>query len=228
MPFSENGTAVLVDQNAFHRKLLRSVLRSVGFYEISEHEEVRTGLKQVMQTHPDFVFMDYDTATGSDISNYQKNIQGVYHDRQTYLFILMSHPTFSRVDKAIDSGADWIISRPFSQQALTRRLHAILHPSPLIRPVSQAVMQTFSPRPPLDLFKPGISPDSSEKESADMFGKIHGHFSALPQMEEGQEISEATEATDEQEIHQAHHLTSAAASGPSFAQPRRQRQAHRQ
>ena len=176
MTFSENGTAVLVDHNAFHRKLLRSVLRSVGFYDISEHDEVTGGLKQVIRTHPDFMFIDFDTAKRSETKLQLTSLPNRSVEAQPYLFILMANPTIRRVDKAISYGADWIICRPFSQLILTRRLHAILNPNPLIRPVSKESLDLLSPTIAADQYATSVKPEANCNEPAYLSEETHNHL----------------------------------------------------
>ena len=123
------GSAVLVDHNTFQRKLLRTVLRSSGFIRVSEFEEVEIGLDEASRIFPDFIFIDYETAQGSELFRSRENMRKKMLGANTHMFIMMQEPTRQRVAKAIGFGAHWVISRPFSPKSLNERLKAILDPS---------------------------------------------------------------------------------------------------
>ena len=124
-----HSSAVLVDRNLFQRKLLRTVLRSSGFTRVNEFDDIELGLDDARRLYPDFLFIDYDTAKGSELLRSQKNIRKSILGANTHVFFLMQHPTRKRVAKAVEFGAHWVISRPFSPKCLNNRLAAILDPT---------------------------------------------------------------------------------------------------
>lgn len=123
-----HGSAVLVDNNTFQRKLLRTVLRSSGFIRVNEFENVEIGLDEASRLFPDFIFIDYETAQGSELFRSRENIRNKMLGANTRMFFLMQDPTQQRVAKAVEFGAHWVISRPFSPKSLNQRLRAILDP----------------------------------------------------------------------------------------------------
>nr|WP_321455890.1 hypothetical protein [uncultured Cohaesibacter sp.] len=127
----QHGSAVIVDENTFQRKLLRSILRSSGFSCVAEFDKFEFGLDEAKRTFANFLFLDYDTATNSDILRGRPEIRNTHLGEATYLIILLENPTRYRVNCAIAHGAHWVISRPFSTNALNNRLHAVMNPAKL-------------------------------------------------------------------------------------------------
>ena len=123
-----HGSAVIVDQNGFQQKLLRSLLRSSGFIRVTESDDIESGLDEAARSYPDFLFVDYDTAIQSDLLRGSQNIRENHLRANTNLIMLMQNPTRFRVDSAIASGAHWVISRPFSANILNLRIKALLEP----------------------------------------------------------------------------------------------------
>ncbi len=126
-------SAVLVDKNSFQRKLLRSLLRTSGFHRLHETESFESGLQESKRSLPDFLFIDYDTAKGSDLLRGASNIPKQYLAHHTRMIMLMDNPTRPRVKTAIDIGSHWVLSRPFSPQTLDRRIRAVMDPGSLIK-----------------------------------------------------------------------------------------------
>ena len=122
------GAAVLVDQNAFHQKILRNLLRSSGFSRVVEFTGFEEGLDEATRTRSDFLFADYDTARKSEILRVNGDLRQSHLTKETNLIFLMQNPTRKRVKAAIASGANWVISRPYSPTCLYKRINATLYP----------------------------------------------------------------------------------------------------
>ena len=129
----EHRTAMLIDTNNYQRKMLRTLLRSSGFHRVNEVECFETGLVEAKRSYPDFVFADFDTAKRSDLMRGKKNIRREFLGLGTHLIFLLHNATRFRVDSAIASGANWVVSRPFSPKCLDRRIRAVLDPGSLIQ-----------------------------------------------------------------------------------------------
>ena len=89
----QHGSAVIVDENTFQRKLLRSILRSSGFSCVAEFDKFEFGLDEAKRTFANFLFLDYDTATNSDILRGRPEIRNTHLGEATYLIILLENPT---------------------------------------------------------------------------------------------------------------------------------------
>ena len=129
----QRGVAVLVDKNQYQRKLMRTLLKTSGFNRVTEIDSFEQGLNEANRTVPDFIFIDYDTAHKSELMRTHQDIRESFLQRSTYVIFLVSNPTRSRVKRAITCGAHWVVSRPFSQKCINRRIHALLDPSTVIR-----------------------------------------------------------------------------------------------
>ncbi|WP_321447631.1 hypothetical protein [uncultured Cohaesibacter sp.] len=127
----QHGSAVIVDGNTFQRKLLRSILRTSGFIRVVEFDKLEFGLDEAKRTFPNFLFLDYDTASSSELLRGRPDISKTYLAEATYLIFIMENPTRYRVTSAIAHGAHWIISRPFSTNALNARIQAAMNPDQL-------------------------------------------------------------------------------------------------
>nr|WP_321460792.1 hypothetical protein [uncultured Cohaesibacter sp.] len=124
----QHGSAVVVDANTFQRKLLRSVLRNSGFNRVMEFDKFEFGIDETKRTFPNFLFLDYDTVSSSELLRGRQDISKTYLSEATHLIILMENPTRHRVNNAILHGANWVVSRPFSTKALNARICAVLNP----------------------------------------------------------------------------------------------------
>ncbi|WP_373236129.1 response regulator [Cohaesibacter celericrescens] len=122
----QHGSAILVDRNGYQLKMLRTLLRSSGFNRVTEFDDIETGLNEAGRSHPDFLFVDFDTAQHSELLRGQKDLRRSYLSPNTHLLFLMQNPTRKRVIKAITCGGSWVVSRPFSPTSLNRRIRAIL------------------------------------------------------------------------------------------------------
>ena len=127
----QHGTAVIVDGNTFQRKMLRSILRTSGFSRVSEFDKIEFGLDEAKRTFPNFLFLDYDTASASELVRGRQDISKTHLNESTYLIIILENPTRHRVGSAIAHGAHWVVSRPFSTNALIARIRAAQNSSNL-------------------------------------------------------------------------------------------------
>ena len=128
-----HGSAVLVDTNAYQRKMLRTLLRSSGFNRVLELDNFEDGVDEANRSFPDFLFVDYDTARRSELLRGNQNIRTKHLAASCHVIFLMQNPTRARVDAAISSGANWVLSRPFSPKSLDRRIRAVLDPGSCMR-----------------------------------------------------------------------------------------------
>lgn len=129
----QHSSAVLVDTNAFQRKLLRSLLRGSGFQRLMEADCLDTALDEASRSYPDFIFIDYDTAKRSELMRGSHNIRQKYLKGGTHIIFLLHNATRPRVDDAIASGANWVLCRPFSPKSLDRRIRAVMDPGSCIQ-----------------------------------------------------------------------------------------------
>ena len=137
----QQGSAVIVDNNTFQRKLLRSILRTSGFSRVVEFDKFEFGLDEAKRTFPNFLFLDFDTASSSELLRGRPDISKTHLGDATNLIIILENPTRCRVTHAIAHGAHWIISRPFSTNAINARIRAVMNPdqlgasAPMVRPL---------------------------------------------------------------------------------------------
>ncbi|WP_319532794.1 hypothetical protein [uncultured Cohaesibacter sp.] len=153
-----NGVAVLVDQNAFHQKILRNLLRSTGFSRVVEFTGFEEGLDEATRTRSDFLFADYDTARKSEILRVNGDLRKSHLTNGTNLIFLMQNPTRKRVKSAIASGANWVISRPFSPTCLYERINATLYPD------SVAAFETERERRDVNVIELTSPPKETEEQ----------------------------------------------------------------
>ncbi|SNY90925.1 Response regulator receiver domain-containing protein [Cohaesibacter sp. ES.047] len=153
-----DGAAVLVDQNAYQQKMLRSLLHGSGFSRIAEFNALEEGLNEAVRMSSDFLFADFDTAQSSEMMRCNGDLRKTFLPDNTNLIFLMKHPTRKRVETAIASGAQWIISRPYSPASLYQRIHATLAPQ------SVSSIKPDRKRPEVDVIELSTSQAETEEE----------------------------------------------------------------
>lgn len=123
----KNIPFLLADSDQHSRMLLSEVLRAAGYFLIHTARDGNELLEKSVEYRPRVVF------TGSRIPGisgleYTRMIRAGYADlsRQTSIIVMTDTPTKDFLKAAQESGADEMLARPFSSQAVLVRLKAVL------------------------------------------------------------------------------------------------------
>ena len=126
---------LLVDDNQYMRKIVRTLLNSIGVKKIVEAEDGVAGLEAIRTAPPDVVILDWDLPllNGAEFVRIVRS-PGLFPMPDLPIIMLSSHGERSRVVEAVRLGVNEYLRKPVSAQALFDRLCAILaNPRPIVQ-----------------------------------------------------------------------------------------------
>ena len=126
---------LIVDDDASVRKLVNTLLTSMGVADIVEATDGMVGLELVQRTAPDVVILDWQMPRLQG-----PNFMRIVRSPDTFpypavpVIMLTGHGEYSKVKEAISVGVNEFLVKPVSSKALLDRLVAVLfNPRPMIR-----------------------------------------------------------------------------------------------
>lgn len=114
---------LIVDDAAFMRMALKSILEKNGFEIIAEAENGVVGVRRYMEYHPDLVTMDI-TMPEMDGIEALKKIKA--YDPYAKIVIVSALGQESFIKEAVMSGAKYFIVKPFKEEHVVNTLNKIL------------------------------------------------------------------------------------------------------
>ena len=132
---SDTLKVLLVDDDRHMRKIIRSVLHSLGITNVCEANDAESGLKETGPSQPDLIIVGWlsEPTYGPD---FVRLIRAEEHGANAYIpiIILSSHTELRHVIEARDAGANEFLVKPVSPKTLNQRLISIIdNPRPFIR-----------------------------------------------------------------------------------------------
>jgi two-component system chemotaxis response regulator CheY len=126
---------LVVDDNAFIRRLVRSLLTGFGGRHIVEAEDGASGFAAVGESKPDIVFVDWEMPN-LDGLELTRRIRNQPPDNNPFLPVIMitGHTEKKRVLAARDAGVTEFIVKPITAKALySRVLSVVAKPRAFVR-----------------------------------------------------------------------------------------------
>jgi CheY-like chemotaxis protein len=147
------GTKVLVvDDEYYSRKVIRTLLTSIGVTNIFDAEDGAAGLEAVRIVGPDVVLVDWEMP-GMDGAAFVKAVRtpGGFPQPNVPIIMLTGHSERWRVVEAMRLGVNEYILKPVSSKMLLERLVTTLtKPRPIVK-----VGRYYGPEPrPASSYKP--------------------------------------------------------------------------
>ena len=115
---------LVVEDEAPIREMLCFVLEQKG-YETVEAEDYADGLAKVREPYPELIVLDWMMPGGSGIQ-FIKQLKQDEVTRQIPVVMLTARGEEEDKVRGLEAGADDYITKPFSTQELTARLHAVM------------------------------------------------------------------------------------------------------
>jgi len=127
MSHSRPPSFLIADPDSHSRNLLAEVLRAAGYFAINHARDGKELLEKTAELHPRVVFTTSRIAEVSGLE-FTRLIRAGYQDapRQTSIIVMTDTPTKAFLDAAQKSGADEMLARPFSSQAVMIRVKSVL------------------------------------------------------------------------------------------------------
>jgi two-component system chemotaxis response regulator CheY len=126
---------LVVDDNSYVRRLVRTLLHGFGVHEIVEAEDGAAAIDRFAQANPDILVTDWEMPILDGIE-LTKLIRTSENSLNPYVPIVMmtAYAEKQRVMQARDAGVTEFLVKPLSAQALHSRVSAIVtNPRPFIR-----------------------------------------------------------------------------------------------
>ena len=126
---------LVVDDNAHMRRILRTLLHSLGTREVHEAEDGAAGLEAFTHYMPDIVLTDWTMPIFDGIELAQMIRQpGANANPYVPIIMLSGHSEKKRVVSARDAGITEFLVKPISAKALYERiLNVVANPRPFIK-----------------------------------------------------------------------------------------------
>jgi CheY-like chemotaxis protein len=126
---------LLVDDNAFTRKIVRGLLNVIGVKSITEAGDGIAALDMIRAAAPDVIILDWEMPllNGPEFVRIVRS-PGVFPFSDIPIIMLSSHGERWRVVEAVRIGVNEYLRKPVSAQALLDRLTAIVaKPRPVVQ-----------------------------------------------------------------------------------------------
>ena len=148
---------LVVDDEYYMRKVVRTLLMSIGVRTIYEAHDGPAGLEHIRRTAPDVVIVDWQMP-GLDGAGFVRIVRSPekFPFPDVPIIMLTGHSERSRVIEAVQIGVNEFLLKPVSTKALQDRLVAVLtNPRPMVRSGDY-----YGPAP--RKLMPGIHADNDE------------------------------------------------------------------
>jgi len=120
-------SVLLVDDNAFMRKVVRSLLNNIGVKKVYEAPDGIAGLEQIRAVYPDVVILDWEMPllNGPEFVRIVRS-PGVFPLPDIPIIMLSSYGERRRIVEAVRLGVNEFLCKPVSAKTLADRLISIL------------------------------------------------------------------------------------------------------
>jgi DNA-binding response OmpR family regulator len=127
MSRTQPPTFLIADADTHTRGLLAEVLRSAGFFMITQARDGNDLLERTAELHPRVVITT-SRLPGLSGLDYTRMIRTGYKEvsRQTSIIVMTDTPTKAFLDAAQQAGADEMLARPFSSKSVAIRVQSVL------------------------------------------------------------------------------------------------------
>jgi two-component system chemotaxis response regulator CheY len=144
-------TMLVIDDNAFMRNMVRSLLGNIGVKKTYEAGDGIAGLDMIREVSPDIVVLDWEMPllTGPELVRIVRS-PGVFPSPDIPIIMLSAHGERWRVVESVKLGVNEFLCKPVSGKALFDRLISIL-----LKPrESVRVGEYYGPAPRSPMLKP--------------------------------------------------------------------------
>lgn len=131
----QSTRVLIIDDNPHFRRLLQSVLNTLGFKQIEEAVDGSTALKELAHFQADLALVDWRMAP-MDGLDFTRFIRSSADSPNRYLPIIMlsGYTEMSLVLEARDAGVNEFVAKPISAKTLqTRILSVLTAPRPFVK-----------------------------------------------------------------------------------------------
>ncbi len=130
-----SAKVLIVDDEFYMRKVIRTLLLSVGVTDAHDASDGGSGLAAISTLDPDVVLLDWQMA-GMDGPEFVRRVRSpeTFPFPNVPIIMLTGHSEHSRVVEAMRLGVHEFLLKPVSAKALSERLVSVLmNPRPMVR-----------------------------------------------------------------------------------------------
>lgn len=131
----QNVSVLVIDDNAFMRKLVRNILTNIGVKTTLEAADGLSGLEAIRMFAPDLVVLDWEMPmlNGAELVRIVRS-PGVFPQPDVPIIMLTGHVERWRIVEASRLGVHEFLRKPVSGRAMLERIVSILlRPRPMVR-----------------------------------------------------------------------------------------------
>ncbi|NJL07128.1 MAG: response regulator [Methylacidiphilales bacterium] len=131
----QNVSVLVVDDNAFMRKLIRNILTNIGVKTTLEAADGLAGIEAIRMFAPDIVVVDWEMPmlNGAEMVRIVRS-PGVFPQPDVPIIMLTGHVERWRIVEATRLGVHEFLKKPVSGKALLERIVSILmQPRPMVQ-----------------------------------------------------------------------------------------------
>jgi len=154
---------LVVDDNAFMRKMVRSLLTNIGVRKVYEASDGIAGLEVIRSASPDIVILDWEMPllNGPEFVRIVRS-PGVFPLPDIPIIMLTAYGDRRRIVEAVKLGVNEFLCKPVSAKALTDRFVSIL-----AKPrASVHVGDYYGPEPRKLMMPPNEAEEADEEAEA--------------------------------------------------------------
>jgi CheY-like chemotaxis protein len=117
---------LVVDDNAFMRKMVRSLLLNIGVKKVYEAADGIAGMEQIRAVSPDVIVLDWEMPllNGPELVRIVRS-PGMFPTPDVPIIMLTAYGDRNRIVEAIKLGVNEFLCKPVSAKMLTDRLVSI-------------------------------------------------------------------------------------------------------
>ncbi len=144
---------LIVDDNAYMRRLTRTMLTNLGAKSVLEAPDGLAALEAIRTCDPDVMLLDWDmpVLNGIEVLRIVRS-PGVFPRPNLPVIMLTTRAQRSQVNEALRAGANEFLLKPTSPKALCDRLMSIVYkPRPMVKLGTYYVPQPRRLSAPRDL-----------------------------------------------------------------------------
>ena len=130
-----NTKVLVVDDEHFMRKVVRTLLMSIGIRTVYEAPDGPTGLQMIRTAAPDVVIVDWQMP-GLDGASFVRMVRSpdTFPFPDVPIIMLTGHGERARVIEAVQIGVNEFLLKPVSSKALQSRMVSVLtKPRPIVQ-----------------------------------------------------------------------------------------------
>jgi CheY-like chemotaxis protein len=120
-------SVLVVDDNAYMRKMVRSLLTNIGVRTVHEAADGLAGLDVIREVSPDAVILDWEMPllNGMEFVRIVRS-PGVFPLPDIPIIMLSAYSNRKRIVEAVQAGVNEFLAKPVSAKALADRLLSIV------------------------------------------------------------------------------------------------------